>query len=173
MVDTAMVKAIVIIFSSSLLATIIKPYMFYLSNTLVKDLLWKLSLQDMLLSLYHFHPLWLGSGGGGSGGALSGSTIRERLILGGLSAFAKVLNRFSYLGPMIVTLAASIYVLGAIDVRIACAFVLATAGCETFLLTPAKEKVAQARYQHLKTARNRFLTMEKLDFARIPAMRTR
>jgi hypothetical protein len=147
--------------------------MFYLSNTLVKDILWRLSLQDLLLSIYHFHPLWLGNGGGGSGGSLTSSTIRERLVLGGLTAFAKVLNRFSYVGPMLVTLTASIYVLGRLDIYIAWLFVIMIIVCEVMIFTPAKEKVARERYECMKSYRNRFLTLEKLDFARIPMMRTR
>lgn len=138
--------------------------MFPLSNALVKDQLDKAGTHDILTSAYHFHPLWIVSRGG--------MTVRTQVIENGLGAFAAVLNRFSWYGPMIMGLIAAVLALGTLSMPVATALVAVMASVEIGVLGPRKAQADSAR-RAASVARSRYATCEKAEFNRLATVRTR
>lgn len=138
--------------------------LFPLSNGLVKDPLGAAGTHDILTSVFHFHPLWLTS--------RSGSTLQTEVIDKGMAAFYNPLIRFTWLGPWVMNFFAAIVALCTLSVPLGLTLVVLSVTMEVFVYQPRRQKAAAQRGAACG-ARTRYVTCEKLDYARLSSARTR
>ena len=152
---------------TSSLSITLRHYAFPFSNILVKNPMWKVSIQNILSSVFKTHPLWL------TPSSVTGGMLRENIIDYGVGGLTKGLNRLSHLGPLFFELVVSILRMGVLNFPLTVTFITVLVSIEVFLFSPLKEKISKQRDSLLKNERQRFLVAEKLEYSTLQRNRTR